>query len=245
MAGIAKPDIEGLGKEGKIAFLESDYDDTRFDNIETLLDGDTNKHTIYGVLLNGGISKNIVFEIPKKSNIWAYGQSYSDSGGSTPESINLYKKNNNGEFELIQEGIPTKANEWYLFLSNLDKGVYKIEHISNYTMFTEWYVENLDLYKFLLKQNNSIYTFNGLNIVLSPSQELNQDNFIVNGLDNPSNITEEQWNNAFPDKADVKLLAYTEDLDKTEIKAECEIEPFTPYNKLENEFEICMLTDKE
>ena len=33
---------------------------------------------------------------------------------------------------------------------------------------------------------------------------------------------------------------WTNDLEKIEIKAKCEVEPFTPYDKLDNEFEIYM-----
>lgn len=100
-------------------------------------------------------------------------------------------------------------------------------------------------YKFLIKQNNQYYTFNGSEIILSPLQELTEDNFKNNGFNSPSNITEEQWNNAFSDKTGLKLLMWTDGLDIAEIKAEYEVEPYTPYDKLENEFEICMLTDKE
>jgi len=138
---------------------------------------------------------------------------------------------------------------------------YKIKHITNDYLYYRIYITDkhkdafaIDIGEiqfflpssiFLIQYNTQLYTFDGLNIVLSPSQELTEDNFTVNGFDSPEGITEDQWNNAFLDKSNLKLLMWTKDLEKTEAKAECEIEPFTPYNKLENEFEIYMATDKE
>ena len=133
---------------------------------------------------------------------------------------------------------------------------YKIKHITNDYLYYRIYITDkhegaIDIGEiqfflpssiFLIQYNTQLYTFNGLNIVLSPSQELNQDNFMTNGFYSPEGISQEQWNNVFSDKADVKLLAYTDDLEETEIKAECEIEPFTPYDKLNDEFEIHMAT---
>lgn len=148
-----------------------------------------------------------------------------------------------GELFDLDNGIfPIVNNEKYKY--------YKLQQIEGTISKSPWLYEiefgiKTNINKYLIKHNNQLYTFNNSNIDLSLSQELNQDNFKNNGFSNPSDITEEQWNNAFPDKADVKLLMWTDDMDKTEIKAECEIEPFTPYDKLENEFEICMAMDKE
>lgn len=227
MAGIAKPDVEGLGKEGEIIFLESDYNSSRYDKIETLVDGDINKHTKYGVLLDGRQSaRNIIFEIPQKSNIWAYGQYYSDSAGSTPKPINIYKKNDNGEFELIQGKIPTKVNEWYLFIPNLDKGIYKAEYIADYVMFTEWYIEDLQPYKFLIKQNNQYYT-------IKPEH-------YQNGQFQPLTLEGGEQ----PNENDYENFGF-DDLNDLLIPIQVGEETFKPYDKLNDEFEICMATDKE
>lgn len=155
MAGIAKPDIPKLGIEGKITFLE--YNTAgNFESIDTLLDGDTAKHNVYGVLLTH-YSDNIIFEIHQKSNIYAFGQRYSDSGGYTPMNVNLYKKVGDN-YELVKSSIPTKEYVWYLLFENLEHGVYKLVRQGNYVMFTEWYVENLEPYKYLLKHDNYNYS---------------------------------------------------------------------------------------
>lgn len=82
------------------------------------------------------------------------------------------------------------------------------------------------LEKFILFQYKSqLYTFDGTNIVLSPSQELDENNFINNGFIDATSITEEQWNTTFLDKSNVKLLMWTDDTSKTDVNLEIEIIP--------------------
>ncbi len=102
------------------------------------------------------------------------------------------------------------------------------------------------LEKFILFQYKSqLYTFNGTNIVLSPSQELDENNFINNGFIDATVIGEEQLNIAFPDKSNLKLLMWTDDMNKTDVSLETEIIPFRPIDKLKKNSDICNILFKE
>ncbi|MEW9096534.1 MAG: hypothetical protein AB2417_15755 [Clostridiaceae bacterium] len=173
MAGNAKPDVPNLGKEGKINFLEYN-DQGRFDKIETLLDGDLKNHTAFGVILYS-FSPYIEFELPQKSNIWAYGQPYSDGGGYTPMPVYLYKEIN-GKFERIGSSIPTKNNSWYSLCKDLEIGVYRIQYSSSYTMFTEWYIEHLLTQDFLIRQKENLYYIDHNYLNLGASTDANKTN---------------------------------------------------------------------
>jgi len=248
MAGTAKPDIEGLKQEGKYKVIS--FSGTGGGAVENfgLFDGTTPNEWDTPRVFYWTDTRNDYLEIEilsPKVNIWRCG--FSTTGRSNPLTI---KKWDGYSYIDVTTQYPQVLSDignpnWEQTISGLPKGVYKFMGGNGLRVDVEWYIEDLLSTKYLLKQNNQYYTFNNSGITLSPSQELTEDNFKNNGFDSPESITEEQWNNAFPDKADVKLLTYTDDLDKTEIKAECEIEPFTPYDKLENEFEICMATDKE
>lgn len=88
-----------------------------------------------------------------------------------------------------------------------------------------WYIkQNPVITKFLIQdKNNALYTYNGMNIVLSLSQTLDDNNFTTNGFDDAAIITEEQWNSEFPHKTGLKLLIWTDDIEKTEINITYEL----------------------
>ena len=90
-----------------------------------------------------------------------------------------------------------------------------------------------------------IYSFNGKEILLSDSQFIDQNNFINNGFTNTTVITEGQWNIAFPDKSNLKLLMWTDDMSKTDVSLETEIIPFRPIDKLKKNSDICNILFKE
>ncbi|EPY2310821.1 LamG domain-containing protein [Clostridium sporogenes] len=99
--------------------------------------------------------------------------------------------------------------------------------------------------KYLIYCNNQIYSFNGKEILLSDSQFIDQNNFINNGFTNTTVITEGQWNIAFPDKSNLKLLMWTDDMSKTDVSLETEIIPFRPIDKLKKNSDICNILFKE
>ncbi|WP_282806501.1 discoidin domain-containing protein [Clostridium tetani] len=158
MAGNTKPPIYNLGKEGKVVFIEYDSSSGR-DHIDTLLDGRLDKHGSYGVLLSSYGARHIIFSLEQDSNLWCYGQYYRDSGGSTSQPVTIYKEVN-GEWKVFKNEAKTENDKWYMLCGEMSKGKYKIETTGRYTMFTEWYTENLERYKFLVKQNNKYYSIN-------------------------------------------------------------------------------------
>ncbi|HDK7138318.1 TPA: hypothetical protein PTV74_002186 [Clostridium botulinum] len=99
--------------------------------------------------------------------------------------------------------------------------------------------------KFLIQYKSQLYTFDGTNIVLLPSQELDENNFINNGFIDATAIGKGQWNIAFPDKSNLKLLMWTDDMSKTDVSLETEIIPFRPIDKLKKNSDICNILFKE
>ncbi|EES49643.1 hypothetical protein NE172_02165 [Clostridium botulinum] len=155
MAGIAKPNIDNLKSEGEVTFLES-YRIVGTGSIKDLINNDIYDDNWYGCYMYGNTSW-FTFEIFKKSNIYSYGIPYKGgSGKGIGEGVRIYKKVND-EFILFKDKIPTKIGEWYLLFEKLDKGVYKVMTLGD-VIFTEWYVENLQNEKYLIKQNNQYYT---------------------------------------------------------------------------------------
>ncbi|GAE03458.1 hypothetical protein CBO05C_3148 [Clostridium botulinum B str. Osaka05] len=235
MAEIAKPNIEKLGKKGQITFLFYN-DENRFDKIETLFDGNLNTHTGYGVLLSPTNSdRKIIFELHQKSNIWAYGQKYTDGGGSTPKPVSLYEKSNNDEdFKLIQSNIPTKDNEWYLLANNLEKGIYKMTYTSAYTMFTEWYVEDINPYRCLINQNQNYYSTksNFLNLGQTKDNTQLENWYNKYGADDVNVITQNLNNKEFPMSKDENGIWKTDfQLDMNEVIDNIELVDIDEENK--------------
>lgn len=159
MAGLAKPNIEGLGSEAPIILTSTSYHNgVNDDTIESLLDGNLNTHTKYGVLVTTNTQSHFKFKIDKKVRIHAYGTSYSDSGGSAGKKVKLYNTDENtlvGEFQ-------TKQHEWYVLFPELEAGSYqlKVESSSNnYIQFTEWYVEDLECDNIVIKDGGKYYSF--------------------------------------------------------------------------------------
>ncbi|HDK7176483.1 TPA: hypothetical protein PTV31_003094 [Clostridium botulinum] len=109
----------------------------------------------------------------------------------------------------------------------------------------EIYIYGEYFYKFLIKYNSQLYTFDGTNIALSSSQILDEINFIDNGFDNVTSIAEEQWNITFPNKSDLKLLMWTDDMGKTDVSIEIGVIPFRPIDKLKKNSDICNILFNE
>lgn len=113
-----------------------------------------------------------------------------------------------------------------------------VKRSNDYTTVREITLYELIKNYYLIQYNSQIYTFNGTNIILSPSQVLDENNFTNNGFIDVAEITEEQWNTTFPDKSNVKLLMWTDDMSKTDVNIETEITPFRPIDKLKKNSDI-------
>ncbi|WMJ80985.1 hypothetical protein RBU49_01660 [Clostridium sp. MB40-C1] len=105
-------------------------------------------------------------------------------------------------------------------------------------------IEFMETCKYLIRYNSEIYTFNGTNILLLPIQTLDKSNFDNNGFSDATKITEEMWDTAFADKSNVKLLVWTDDMNRTSISMDVNIESFKPKDKLklihDGKFDILM-----
>lgn len=93
---------------------------------------------------------------------------------------------------------------------------------------------------YLFSYNSQLYTFNGQEIILSPSQNLDENNFINNGISNLLSITQEQLSEAFPMKVNLKLLAWTYDTTKTNVDILCDVIPYKPIDKF-NKLKLLMI----
>ncbi|WP_434305478.1 hypothetical protein [Clostridium botulinum] len=128
---------------------------------------------------------------------------------------------------------------------NKYKKCYKIVFDLTYTSFISFEIYKIFQLRYLIQYNNTIYTFNEESIISSSSQELDENNFINNGFIDATAIGKEQWNIAFPDKANLKLLMWTDDMSKTDVNIETEIIPFRPIDKLKKNSDICNILFKE
>ncbi|AVP64193.1 hypothetical protein [Clostridium sporogenes] len=120
-----------------------------------------------------------------------------------------------------------------------------VKRSNDYTTVREITLYELIKNYYLIQYNSQIYTFNGTNIILSPSQVLDENNFTNNGFIDVAEIKEEQWNTNFPYKSNVKLLMWTDDMNKTDISLETRINSFRPIDKLKKNSDIGNILFKE
>ncbi len=98
--------------------------------------------------------------------------------------------------------------------------------------------------KFLIKENNKYYTIDNTYVVLAPSQILDENNFITNGFDNISAITKDLLLSKFKNLYEIKLLMYTDDLEKNKCEMIYNCEPFRPIDKLKKNSDFCNILFK-
>lgn len=153
---LSIPNVDNLGNRLDISFESTSYHDgSNADKVESLIDGSLAAHTKYGVLVTTNVRSHFKFTVKAECRIWAYGTSYSDSAGSTPKKVSLFKDD-----ELIGE-YQTQVNEWYVLFEHLEPGTYQLKVLSsanNYNQFTEWYVEELEEKVFLIKDGTKYYS---------------------------------------------------------------------------------------
>lgn len=182
MAGSAKPDIEGLGKEVEITILG--FYGAGGDNASTLLDGDVTRKTVYGNLYRLNDTHYLEFSINKKSNIYAYGNTYSDSAGSSGKDVILYRKEEDGSYTELGTYSTPSTPVWQLLFEKLDAGTYKMKPIAvstGYVSLTELYAEMVGLH--IIKKDNKYYSikeenyYDSSNSSYNEITDLTKDNF--------------------------------------------------------------------
>jgi len=125
----------------------------------------------------------------------------------------------------IQMKDPSNFTDWGTQM--LDDGVTPVWILKEGEYPKLWF--EAPLTKFLIKdKNNILYTFDGVNIMETVSQVLNSDNFINNGFNDSTIITESTWNNNFPDKTGLQLLMYTNDATVENLNIEYNVNDYTP-----------------
>lgn len=149
MAGIAKPNVDGLGKETTVNFLSSRTDYTPNFKIE-LFDGSLSSTNSVNSALFFYTSYTgcfVEFEVTEKCRIWGYTLDYSDSGGNLLNPCALYKKDETtNQYVFVKNSNTPIANQWYTIFDELEVGTYKIQSSArtNYSGWTEWYIEKLE-----------------------------------------------------------------------------------------------------
>ncbi|MCS4466727.1 discoidin domain-containing protein [Clostridium botulinum] len=168
-----------------------------------------------------------------------------------PYDIKLYGSNDNTDWKLLDERNNVVSEyKWYdfKFKNTINYQYYKFNFKTNEEKVFINEMELMELiipFKYLIEYNSQLYTFNNTEIILSSSQVLDENNFINNGFVDATAITEEQWNTAFSDKSNLKLLIWTDDMSKTDVNIETETIPFRPIDKLKKNSDICNILFKE
>ncbi|NFM82571.1 LamG domain-containing protein [Clostridium botulinum] len=100
--------------------------------------------------------------------------------------------------------------------------------------------------KYLIQdKNNILYILNENNLVHAPLQTLDENNFNSNGFSDISKITKDLLLSKFENLEGIKLLVYTDDLEKKECEMIYNCEPFRPIDNLKKNGYICNILFRE
>ncbi|KEI76990.1 cell adhesion protein [Clostridium botulinum B2 128] len=100
--------------------------------------------------------------------------------------------------------------------------------------------------KYLIQdKNNNLYTLNESNLVQASLQTLDENNFNSNGFSDISKITKDLLLSKFENLEGIKLLVYTDDLEKKECEMIYNCEPFRPIDNLKKNGYICNILFRE
>ncbi|MDS1005107.1 hypothetical protein P9J83_16660 [Clostridium sporogenes] len=258
--------------EGTEVLMQSDFEAYGIDNLNSLTKiidtqivngidkGALDKGKLFAFSLNNEIEKikvqpiskevNVTDEVIKDKSFLKWYSSWGSAIIDLPE--NYYSK-----ISCVFHGDGTSGNQtgynatFYYSDGTTDKVLnkykkcYKIIFSLTFTSFISFDIYKIFQLRYLIQYNNAIYTFNEESIISSSSQELDENNFINNGFIDATAIGREQWNIAFPDKSNLKLLVWTDDMSKTDVNIETEIIPFRPIDKLKKNSDICNILFKE
>lgn len=145
----------------------------------------------------------------------------------------LVSEMTNASYNLFVGKTGNPSSPYYFFNGSLDE----IEIYNEAIEFTA--------NKYLIQdKNNILYTLNGTDLVQTPSQILDEDNFINNGSADTDLITRDLLLSKFENLEEIKLLVYTDDLEKNKCEIIYNCEPYTSKDKLKlignGKFDILM-----
>lgn len=164
MGGIAKPNIEKLGKEAKYKVISIKSSSGSGGTLEKcgLFDGTTpNAWNIPEVFYwNEGYDYHLEIDILSYHvNIWRSGTA---NFSSYCNPLIIYKWNGNEYIDVSdlykQTTSAIKNGEWEKTIYNLPKGRYKFTNNKKLRLDSEWYIEEVKNNKYLIKQNSNYYT---------------------------------------------------------------------------------------
>lgn len=146
----------------------------------------------------------------------------------------LATETTNASYNLFVGKTGNPSSPYYCFNGSLDE----IEIYNEAIEFTA--------NKYLIQdKNNNLYTLNESNLVRAPLQTLDENNFNNNGFSDIYSITKDLLLSKFKDLEKIKLLVYTDDLEKKECEMIYNCESFRPIDKLKKNSDICNILFKE
>lgn len=160
MAGSSKPNINGLKKEASYKVLNGNSNGQQINQCGLFNENTPNEWNTKNVFYWYSSSDYLEIEINNDCNIYRSG-TYSWATYTGELSILKFK---NGEYiditEFIEQKIsPITNEEWEKTIFNLKKGRYKfVLKDTKYRIDSEWYIENIHNFKYLIKQNNEYYS---------------------------------------------------------------------------------------
>nr|WP_242568059.1 hypothetical protein [Clostridium botulinum] len=239
-------DIKKISNSDKIystEIIEDFEEDNKFNfdgRWQIITDSDSNiKNYLFSTPPGSYKSSDLTFKCKCKKIKFKYKLTYTSGHGSYSFTVDEQKLNIDC------------SNDWRTFEMQFDNDV---EHefkfsLNNNGEYTRLCIDNISIFtmtnKQLIQYNNTIYTFDEDSIKLSPSQELNEDNFKVNGFNDVTAISSEQWNKIFPNKKNVKILMLANDIEKQQCEMIYNCEPFKPIDKLKKNSDICNILFKK
>ncbi|WP_236883229.1 hypothetical protein [Clostridium botulinum] len=152
-----------------------------------------------------------------------------------------------------EESTLINTSEWNTFVKEFNEiSTHNFEFYLIADGSSGWGTIYLDSITFDIPENNilmqyesQLYTLNENNIILSPLQTLDKDNFINNGFTDTDLITKDLLLNKFENLEEIKLLVYTDDLEKNKCEMIYNCAPFRPIDKLKKNSHFCNILFKE
>ncbi|ACA43446.1 discoidin domain-containing protein [Clostridium botulinum] len=220
-------------------------------------DRDSNKYWVAGHSISIGWLK-VNFGINNEREISKYTIKHFNNApyiNSAPRDWTFEGSNDNINWDILDEQnneINWKLNEQreYTF-KNFNKYQYYRLNISRnngsqYVSIDEIeMMESININKYLIKEKNQYYTIDNIEIILSLSQILDEDNFNNNGFNDIDILTKDLLLSKFKNLEEVKLLVYTDDLEKNKCEMIYNCESFRPIDKLKKNSDICNILFRE
>ncbi|MBN3423613.1 LamG domain-containing protein [Clostridium botulinum] len=149
----------------------------------------------------------------------------------------------NASYNLFVGKTGNPSSPYYFFNGSLDE----IEIYNEVIEFTanKYIIQDKNNNLYTLNKSNNLYTLNKSNLVQAPLQTLDESNFIDNGFTDINLITKNLLLSKFENLEEIKLLVYTDDLEKNKCEMIYNCEFFRPIDKLKKNSDICNILFKK